>query len=481
MNLAEYASYDGLGLAELVRAGQVSAAELGLLLLRAVELVNPRINAVIETYPERVAALERGARPDGAFAGVPFLLKDIGAGEAGKLQEMGSRLTSGRLAETDSFLTEQFRAAGLSILGRSATPEFALSASTESLLTGATRNPWDVRLSAGGSSGGAAASVAAGIVPIAHASDGAGSIRIPASACGLVGLKPSRGRVSSGPAAAESLAGMSQEFVVCRTVRDAAAMLDAVARPMPGDPFIIARQPEPYLRQVGAQVGRLRIAWTTDSWQPGTPVDPEVVECIERVARQCEALGHSLVEDAPSFEYETFLRAICIGWAFGFDVEIDELAAITGRIVGDQTLEPITLAYYQYARGLSAADVVWAERAANQLRRSTGQFFENYDVLLTPTLMKTPEPIGKYSQSRADLDFYDFFRLCDELCVHMPLFNLTGQPAISLPLGVSSAGLPIGAQFAARFGREDVLLGLASAFEEAMPWRARRPGVHVSY
>jgi amidase len=480
MNLAEYAGYDALGLAELVRAGQVSAAELGRLMLGAVALVNPRINAVIETYPARVAALEHSPRPDGPFAGVPFLLKDIGAGEAGQLQELGSRLARGRRVPADSFLAELFRTAGLSILGRTATPEFALSASTESLLAGATRNPWDLRLSAGGSSGGAAASVAAGIVPIAHASDGAGSIRIPSSACGLVGLKPSRGRVSSGPGAAESLAGMSQEFVVCRTVRDAAAMLDAVARPMPGDPFVIARQPEPYLRQVGAPAGQLRIAWTARSWQPGTPVDPEVAACVERAARQCEALGHIVAEDSPAFEYESFLRAICIGWAFGFDTEVDELAAALGRTVDDQTLEPITLAYYQYARGLTAADVVWADQAANQLRRSAGQFFEAYDLLITPTLMRAPEPLGKYSQSRGDLDFFDFFRLCDELCVHMPLFNLTGQPAISLPLGLSESGLPIGVQLAARFGREDVLLRIASAFEEALPWRARQPGVHAS-
>jgi len=480
MNLAEYARYDGLGLAELVRSEQVSALELGQLLLRAVDQVNPRINAVIETYPERVAALDRDARPEGAFAGVPFLLKDIGAGEAGKQQEMGSRLARGRLVATDSFLTKQFRAAGLTILGRTTTPEFALSASTESLLTGATRNPWDPRLSAGGSSGGAAASVAAGIVPIAHASDSAGSIRIPASACGLVGLKPSRGRVNSGPAAAESLAGMSQEFVVCRTVRDAAAMLDAVARPMPGDPFIIIQSPQPYLQQLSAPVGRLRIAWTASSWQPGTPVDPAVARCIEQVARQCESLGHIVIEDSPSCEYESFLRAICIGWAFGFDVEVDELAAAMGRTVGDQTLEPITLAYYRYARGLAAVDLVWAEHAANQLRRSAGQFFEAYDLLITPTLMRLPEPLGKYSQSRDDIDFYGFFRLCDELCVHMPLFNLTGQPAISLPLGAGPAGLPIGVQFVARFGREDLLLHLAGVFEEAMPWRERQPAVHVS-
>jgi amidase len=480
MHLAEYTRYDGFGLAELVRSRHVSAFELGQLLLRAVGQVNPQINAVIETYPERVVAPALEAAPDGPFAGVPFLLKDIGAGEAGKPQELGSRLTRGRLAEADSFLTEQFRAAGLSILGRTTTPEFALSASTESLLTGATRNPWDLRLSAGGSSGGAAASVAAGIVPIAHASDGAGSIRIPASACGLVGLKPSRGRVSSGPVAAESLAGMAQEFVICRTVRDAAAMLDAIARPMAGDPFIIVQSPQPYLRQLNTPTGQLRIAWTARSWQPGTPVDADVARCVEQVARLCESLGHMVVEDSPSFEYETFLRAICIAWAFGFDVEVDELAANMGRAVGRLTLEPVTLAYYHFARGLSAGDLVWAERTANQLRRSTGRFFEAYDLLITPTLMRPPEPLGRYSQSREDLDFYAFFRLCDELCVHMPLFNLTGQPAISLPLGVSAADLPIGVQIVARFGREELLLRLAGVLEEALPWRARQPAVHVS-
>jgi amidase len=240
------------------------------------------------------------------------------------------------------------------------------------------------------------------------------------------------------------------------------------------------QSPQPYLQQLSAPVGQLRIAWTASSWQPGTPVDPAVARCIEQVARQCESLGHIVIEDSPSFEYESFLRAICIGWAFGFDVEVDELAAAMGRTVGEQTIEPVTLAYYQYARGLSAADVVWAERTANQLRRSAGRFFEAYDLLVTPTLMRLPEPLGKYSQSRDDIGFYGFFRLCDELCVHMPLFNLTGQPAISLPLGASPSGLPIGVQFVARFGREDLLLRLAGVFEEAMPWRARQPAVHVS-
>jgi amidase len=295
-----------------------------------------------------------------------------------------------------------------------------------------------------------------------------------------VGLKPSRGRVSSGPLFAESLAGMSLEFVICRTVRDAAAMLDAVARPMPGDPFVIAQPAGPYLQQVGAPVGPLRIAWTAGSWQPGTPVNGEVAACVERVAGLLAAQGHAVVEDSPVFAYEEFLRAICVGWAFGFDVEVDGLARQLGRPVDDTTLEPVTLAYYRFAQGLQAADLVWAEGQANRLRRSVGQFFAGYDILVTPTLMQLPEPIGRYAQARTDLDFYQFFRLCDELCVHMPLFNLTGQPAISLPLGVSAGGLPIGVQLVARFGREDLLLRLASMFEQATPWRERRPALHAA-
>jgi amidase len=243
---------------------------------------------------------------------------------------------------------------------------------------------------------------------------------------------------------------------------------------------VIAQPAGPYLQQVGAPVGPLRIAWTASSWQPGAPVDHEVAACVERVADLLAAQGHAVSQDTPQFEYEPFLRAICIGWAFGFHVEVDELAQMIGRSVDETTLEPVTLAYYRFAQGITAADVVWAERTANQLRRSVGQFFERYDLLITPTLMQLPEPLGRYAQARDDLDFYQFFRLCDELCVHMPLFNLTGQPAISLPLGVSAAGLPIGVQLVARFGHEDLLVRLASMFEQALPWRERRPGVHVS-
>jgi amidase len=480
MDLAEYSRYDGLGLAELVKRRKVTAKELARLFLAAVEKVNPEINAVIETYVERVERLEDSTLPNGPFGGVPFLMKDLGATEKGKRQECGSRLTKGYVADKDSFLTSRFKQAGLTLLGRTTTPEFGLAGTTESMLMGATRNPWNLEMMAGGSSGGAAASVAAGILPVAHASDGAGSIRIPASACGLVGLKPSRGRVTQGPNSAERLAGMVQELAVSWTVRDTAVMLDAVSQPAPGDPFIIVQPYRPYGQEVNAPVGRLRIAWTTRSWQPGTVVHSEVVRCMEQVATQCETMGHEVAEATPVFEYEEYLRALCVIWEFGFDATLDTLAAEMGRTINEETLEPVTMSCYRCARRVRAADIVMSDSVLNKLRRTFGRFFREYDVLLTPTLAQPPEPLGKYALKRTDLDFVGYFRLCDEMNMHLPLFNVTGQPAISLPLGETNSGLPIGVQFVARFGEEATLIRLACAFEKAMPWRDRIPPMHVS-
>jgi amidase len=479
MNLQEYCQHDGVGLAQLVKAKKVAAKELARLFLTAVDKVNPRINAIIETYIDRVETLDENLI-DGAFAGVPFLRKDLGAAEKGKRQEMGSRLTKGYVSTMDSFLTVRFNQAGLNLLGRTTTPEFGLAGTTESVLMGATRNPWNLEITTGGSSGGACAAVAAGILPLAHGSDGAGSIRMPASACGLVGLKPSRGRVTQGPESAERLSGMVQEFVVSRTVRDTAAMLDAVSKPAPGDPFIIMQPLRGYIQEVNAPAEKLRIAWTTRSWQPGTEVHSEVIRCIEDVVEGCEAMGHDVLEDSPVFDYEEYLRALCVLWGFGFDVRTDALAAIMGRHANEDTLEPVTMSDYQYAQSLTASDIMAAETALNRLRRNFGKFFEQYDVLLTPTLAQLPEPLGKYALTRTDVDFVGYFRLGDETCMYLPLFNVTGQPAITLPLGQSTSGLPIGAQFAARFGREDILIRLASGFEQAMPWRNRVPPVHAS-
>ena len=480
MNLAEYAQHDGLGLAELVKNGEVTTNELARLFQAAVEKVNPKINAVIETYAERMEGLHEEAVPNGPFAGVPFLMKDLGATEKGKLQECGSRLMKGYVADKDSFLCTRFRQAGLTILGRATTPEFGLAPTTESVLMGLTRNPWNLELLAGGSSGGPAASVAAGILPIAHASDGAGSIRIPASACGLVGLKPSRGRVTPGPDSDGGLAGMGQEFVVSRTVRDTAAMLDAVSQPAPGDPFIIVQPQRPYMQEVDAPISKLRIAWTARSWQPGTVVHPEVERCVERVAATCEEMGHLVVEATPVFDYEEYLRAVCIVWKFGFDVKMDALAAERGREISEETLEPVTLSCYHDAQRVTSRDVTMSEGILNKFRRNFGQFFQGCDVLITPTLAQLPEPLGKHALTRRDLDFISYFRLGDEFCMHTAPFNVTGQPAISLPLGQSASNLPIGIQFAANFGREDILIRLASAFEKATPWQSRIPSVHVS-
>ena len=480
MNLAEYSSCDGVALAELVRKQEVSPKELGHLFVEAVEKVNPRVNAVIEVYSDRIEALDDQAISTGPFAGVPFLMKDIGAGESGRLQESGSRLMKGHVADKDSFLTELFKKAGLTLLGRTTTPEFALGISTESVLTGATCNPWNLEIMSGGSSGGSAASVAAGIVPMAHGSDNGGSIRIPASACGLVGLKPSRGRVSVGPDFGEMWPGMLQEFVLSRTVRDTALMLDAVSAPILGDPFIIIQPVRPYAQEVNAPTESLRIAWTTDSWQPGGSVNSEVVHCVDKVVSECERAGHELVEVSPVFDYEEYLHAICVAWAFGMYAGFDMMAAMTGRTISEENMEPVLLSFYEYSKSLTGTDMMMTEFVLNNFRRTFGKFFEQYDMLLTPTLIKLPEPLGKYTKTRTDVDYVGYMRLCDETRVHTTAANVTGQPAMTLPLGHSQSDLPIGVQFMARFGEEGALIRLASSLEQEMPWRDRIPPVHAS-
>ena len=479
MNLAEYCTYDGVGLAELVRKREVSPKELANLCVDAVQKVNPMINAVIEVWSDRIEGLDDVSVPDGPFAGVPFLMKDVGAGEGGRVQDSGSRLMKGHIVDKDSYLTERFKEAGLILLGRTTCPEFAMGITTESVLNGATRNPWDLDKMAGGSSGGSAASVSAGIVPVAHGSDNGGSIRIPASACGLVGLKPSRGRVTGGPDFGEIFSGTLQEFVLSRTLRDTAVMLDAVSAPAPGDPFIITQPSRPYRQEVGAPVGKLRVAWTTTPWKPGALVDSEVVKCVERVATELEGAGHDVEEAAPVFDYEEFLKATCDAWAFGMYAGMDMFAAMTRRQISLENVEPVILSYYNYSKGLPAARTFMTEMTLNKVRRTFGSFFETHDLLITPTLAKLPDPIGSYSKMRTDIDYVEFMRLCDETKGFCNAANVTGQPAISLPLGQSKSGLPVGVQFIARFGEEATLIRLASYLEQAMPWRDRIPPVHV--
>jgi amidase len=478
VELSEYARHDATALAELVRRRDVTPRELAEAALDASERLDPTLGALVERYHDLLDQLDRSPPATGPFAGVPFVMKDAGAAEAGRRQERGSRAVRGWRATGDSSLTRRFRSAGLVSVGRSAAPEFSLSLETVSALHGATRNPWDPSLSAGGSSGGAAAAVAAGIVSVAHGTDAAGSIRIPASACGLVGLKPSRGRVSHGPEVGEPLLGMDTQFVLTRSVRDAAALLDAVAGPEPGDPTPLPPPTRPFVEALHAPGPRLRVALTADAWG-GYPTDPDVRAAAETVAALLEDLGHHVEVDAPVFDYGAFVDAAIVGWALGFDGTVDALARETGTTAGPDTLEPVTFRLYERSRLLRAADVARAEERANTVRRDIGTFFERYDVLLTPTLLRPPEPLGSYDQATPWASFDEFFLHCDRTGAFLPPFNLTGQPAVSLPLAWSGSGLPLGMQFVARFAGEATLLALAAELEAAAPWRDRRPGIRA--
>ncbi len=478
MNISEYTRYDGLGLADLIRRKEVSAKEVAQLMLEGVEKLNPAINAVVEIYGDRIGRADQLFSPEAPFAGVPFFLKDLGAAEAGQAQEMGSRLAKGQIIATDAWLTMRFKQAGLIILGRTSTPEFGFAATTESILTGVTRNPWDLNRIAGGSSGGAAAAVAAGILPMAHASDGGGSIRIPAACCGVVGLKPSRGRVSCGPDTDERLFGLAQEFVISRSVRDTAALLDAVSMPAPGDPFIITRAGQPFFKEIGVPAAKLRIAFTAESWT-GVDVDPQIAARANDIALLCEEMGHRVEVSGPHFELEPYFDALGVLWNCSLGFACDQLARKMGRPVDARHLEPVTLKVYEKAGQISAADILRARAALNVTRRQVGAFFENYDLLLTPTIARLPVATGTIDQNQ-DIPLEDWYLGTAPFNAFTNLFNVTGQPAISLPLCESTEGLPIGMQFVAGFGKEALLIRIASALEQALPWIERKSTVHVS-
>jgi amidase len=274
--------------------------------------------------------------------------------------------------------------------------------------------------------------------------------------------------------------GMLQEFVLTKTIRDTALMLDLLSAPVPGDPFIITQPTRPYTQEVNAPTGRLRIAWTAASWQPSAAVDSEVVDCVEQVVSELESAGHELVEDSPVFDYEEYLHFTCIAWSFGLYAGLEMFAAMNQKPINEETLEPVMLSFYEYSKGLTGADMMMTQFWLNKFTRTFGDFFKQYDILLTPTLVKLPQPIGKYTKMRKDIDYVGYMRLCDEIRIHPPAANVTGQPALSLPLGQSKSGLPIGVQFMARFGDESGLIRLASSLEQKMPWHDRIPPVHVN-
>ncbi|MGE7960911.1 amidase [Pseudomonas sp. NPDC089918] len=475
MNLNEYVTYDGIGLAQLVATGEVTSAELAELAIAAVQQVNPQINAVIEHWAPTVT------EGTGPLAGVPFLIKDLAITSAGRRVELGSRLAQGLVAESDSYLMQRFNAAGLATLGRTTTPEMAFSTETESVLQGPTRNPWDTRLSAGGSSGGSGAAVAAGIVPIAHATDAAGSIRVPASYNGLVGLKPTRGRASNGPALDEVFAGFGVQLGLSRTVRDSAALMDIVQGYAPGDPYYTAAPAEGFLAQVGRDPGRLRIGLLDTPWN-GAALDPEIAEATLAVARELEAFGHRVERvTAPlGTSWDSFVQANAHIWCATLVRWIDGLAATTSRPIDLSTLEPATLACYAYGLQARAVEFAGALEVRNLIARSVAGWFDDFDVLLTPTLPRLPHALDTYSRGAQTMDGLQWTARVFEHSPFTPVFNVAGTPAMSLPLAMSrQQGLPIGLQFAARFGAEEVLLRLAGQLEQALPWHERKPQIWV--
>ncbi|GAA3950139.1 amidase family protein [Streptomyces marokkonensis] len=475
MRIAEYVNFDAVGLAELVAEGEVTPAELAAAAREAAQAVNPQINAVVETWPT-----DDGPSPGSTpLAGVPFLIKDIGVSMAGRRMELGSRLAVGNVADADSALMLRFRRAGLVTFGRTATPEMAYGITTEPVLYGPTRNPWNPERSAGGSSGGAGAAVAAGVVPLAHATDAAGSLRIPAAYNGLFGLKPTRGRVSMGPDADETFSGLAVHGCVSRTVRDSAALLDRIRGPEPGDPYFAQEPSRPYAEEVTRHPGSLRIGVLTHAWG-GRRTAPPVADALSRTVGLLESLGHQVeeVEVELGADWEDFVLDNARLMTTHLTASVDELAAAFDRPVDSSTLEPATLAGYRYGQRVGGAQFVTALAIRNRVARSLARYFDAYDILLTPTVPELPMPLGTYGGGAQALDGLGWIdRLNDRSPFTMP-FNVAGTPAMSVPVTADArTGLPVGMQFAAGYGLEGRLFRLAGQLERAAPWSGRTPTV----
>lgn len=472
--MQNYESYDALGLAELVRKGETSAEELLGEALARTESRNPALNAVNMVWADYARAALRAGLPEGPFRGVPFLLKDLHVQVAGMPLTYGSRLFANYVSESDSELALRYRRAGLVVFGRTASPEFGLTATTESVLWGATRNPWNPAHTSGGSSGGASAAVAAGILPAAHASDGGGSIRIPASCCGLFGMKPTRARVPMGPHSGEGWGGMSTGHAVTRSVRDSAALLDATHGPDLGAPYHAPAPERPYLEEVLRDPGRLRIAVQTETFN-GVPTHPECAAAALDAAKLCESLGHHVEPARLAVDAPALGRAAQVLIAANVQATTEDAAAAQQVELNMDRVEAITFFMVQAARAATAADYARAVRVIHAVGRAVESFFERYDVLLTPTMATPPLLIGDLALS--NMPSAEFIGRLGACTGYTQLFNAGGQPAMSVPLGQSAAGLPLGVQFAARLGDESTLFRLAGQLERARPWAGRRPAV----
>ncbi len=465
---------DATGQADLVRSGEVSPAELVDEAIARIEELNPQLDAVIRTRFEQAREEVLGDLPDGRFRGVPFLLKDLGAVVAGEATAFGIGAMHSATMPVSSFLAEQFRASGFVVLGRTNVPEFGTAVTTEPKSFPPARNPWNREHSTGGSSGGSAAAVASGMVAAAHANDGGGSIRVPASECGLVGLKPTRARVSQGPLIGEAWAGGTIDGSLTRTVRDTAAILDTISAPMPGEPYYAPPLPRPLSEEVGRDPGQLRIGFLD---RPGAGEYLDHPECCEAVAKACgllESLGHAVEPGGPAAMFESELVPVFkVIVAADTEATFRAFELLLGRPIEDEEIEPRNVAYRQAGRELNAVEYLNARAWIGMWSRQMAEWWSAFDILVTPTLGAPPPPLGWFTNEGPDVEDQRIVSFIP----YTAQFNMTGQPAISLPLHWSAEGLPVGVQFVSAYGREDLLVRLAAQLEEAAPWADRRPVV----
>lgn len=464
---------DATAQAALVREKSVRPIQLVEAAIARIESLNPKLNAVVTPMFDRARAEAAVTPADGPFTGVPFLLKDLLAEYAGvRLTEGSAFLDTHYTPEADSELTRRLRRAGLIVVGKTNTPEFGILPTTEPTLFGPTRNPWSLGRTPGGSSGGSAAAVAAGLVAMAHANDGGGSIRIPASCCGLFGLKPTRGRNPLGPIYGDIFSGLVVEHAVTRSVRDSAALLDATAGADLGDPYPAPPPARPFLDEISRLPGFLRVAFTSRA-ATGVPVHSDCVRAVEDAAKLCEDLGHDVTETTFDLEGDALSQAFITVWSAGTSWSIDDWARRTGQTPSADRFEPLTWALYEMGNRRRAADYLLAVQDLQRIARQVAQFFVEYDVWLSPTLAEPPPPLGSFEATQGN-PMQAIFRSA-QFVPFTPIFNATGQPAMSVPLFWNQDNVPIGVQFAGRFGDEATLFRLAAQLEQARPWAGRWP------
>jgi len=474
VSFAEYSEYDGLGLAALVAKGEISPAELVEAAIERAERRNGVLNAIVYKAYDEARATAKTTLPDGPFRGVPFLVKDLLIGVAGWPRSSGSKFMAGFVDTEDTGLMRRYRSSGVVPLGKTNTPEFGITGTTESAQLGPCRNPWNPAHSTGGSSGGSAAAVAAGIVPMAHGGDGLGSIRIPASCCGLVGLKVTRDRNPHLPDGYDFAQGNVVEHVLTRTVRDSAAMLDVTGVPEPASPYAPPAKARPYLAEIERAPGRLRIAWSSETAN-GRPIQPEIQALLETVATRIEQLGHEVVPRGLGVDLRALYAAQNALAGANFAAGMQRLIEKIGREPEPHELEPLTWAALKGGRRVTGAEALYSMQERRMLGRGVLALFESFDVYLTPVMGTAAPPLGYINP--VTVDPAEIRRRNGELFPFPAPFNFTGQPSIALPLCRSSTGLPVGMMFSARYADEATLFRLAAQLEKECPWRDLHPPI----